>query len=533
MRKRSLVILITVLAVLLLIASSGSAATKKLPAGEVVYMMVNDLGTLDALKLVGGMDTPVFLALYDSMLWADRSGTDHPGIAAAWRFVDPKTVEIKFKKGLVFHNGEPFTAEDYEAAVAKGFTKYAAKSGAMSVLKYVESYEVVDDYTFVYHLKEPTATFIARAITNIDIRFLQPKDYIKKVGNEGYEKHPIGLGPYKFVERKKGEYIRLTASDVWHGPRPWDGPVQVKDVKVVFIPESETRQAMLRTGAGDIDESVLPKVAKEMEKDPNLRVLRLEPNQFIQFNFNTAVKSIPGTNIPSPFLDVRVRRAIHMAIDKKAIRDGIMMGYAPESRGPWNSPVWGAAPEEITPYPYDPERAKKLLKEANFPFGYDYDMVAYRTSPGAAESMEAVVGYLNQIGVKAKYKLVEVGTLMSWWQDPKREKTYPFQFIRHQTPMPDPIGFTYYAWGTGKWLSAVWDEGLDKLLAERDKIFDVKGAQKHYKKIYKYVHENALNVTVYQDVLLHGLGPRIDWWIPKGTIEPYGFERITWRAGHP
>ena len=118
---------------------------------------------------------------------------------------------------------------------------------------------------------------------------------------------------------------------------------------------------------------------------------------------------------------------------------------------------------------------------------------------------------------------------MSWWQDPKREKTYPFQFIRHQTNMPDPIGFTYYAWGTGKWLSCVWDEGLDSLLAEREKIFDMGKAQAHYKKIYKYAHENALTCTIYQDVLLHGLGPKIDWWIPRGTIEPYGLERITWR----
>ena len=498
------------------------------PKGGIVYMMVNDLGTLDKLNLVGGTDTPVLLALYDAMTWADREGVDHPGVASGWRWIDDKTVEIKFKKGLVFHNGEPFTTEDYKTATDKGYTKFAAKSGAMTVLKYVDKYEVVDDHTFIYRLKEPTATFLPRIVSNLSNSFLQPKDYIEKVGNKGYEKHPMGMGPYKFVDRVKGEHIKLTAWDKYT-PKPWDGPIEVKDVKVIFVPESETRQAMLRTGAGDIDEMVLPKTAQEMEKTPDLKVLRVAPNQFIQFNINTAVKLIPGTKIKSPFLDINVRKAINMAVDKKAIIDGIMMGYAPETPGPWNAPVWGAAPETITPYPYDPEKAKKLLKDANFPFDQQYDMVVYKTSPGAAESMEAVVGYLTEIGMKVNYKVVEVGTLMSWWQNPTREQTYPFQFLRHQTNITDPAGFTYYAWGTKRWLSVVWDEGLDKILAQREKILDMGEAKLHYRKLYKYVHDNALTVPVYQDILLHGLGPKIDWWIPKGTIEPYGFERVTWR----
>lgn len=530
MKKRTLLIIGTLVCVLLLtIVSLAPAASKKLPRGEVVYMMVNDLGTLDPLNLAGGTDTPVYMALYDSMTWSDKEGKDHPGVVVGWRYLDQKTVELKFRKGLKFHNGEAFTAQDFEAAVKKGYTEYAAKSGIMTVLKYVESYEVMDDYTFVFHLKDPLATFLLRVTGNTFTSLLQPKDYIAKVGNKGFEKKPVGMGPYKFVERLKGEHIKLTASTNWYGPRPWDGPVQVKDVKIIFIPESETRQAMLRTGAGDIDEMVLPKIAQGMVKDPKLKIVRVLPNQFIQFNINTAVKKIPGTNIPSPFLDVRVRRAISMAIDKKAIIDGIMMGFAQETVGPWNSPVMGAAPDEVTPILYNPEGAKKLLKEANFPFDQKYDMVAYKTSPGAAEAMEAVVGYLNQIGVKTNFKLVEVGTLMKWWQDPTREKTYPFQFLRHQTTSSDPVGFTYYAWGTKKWLSVVWDEGLDKLLAERETIFDDAKARVHYKKIYKYAQENVINITIYQDVLLHGLGSRVDWWIPKGSIEPYGLERITWR----
>lgn len=509
--------------------TTPAASGKVKPKGKITYTMSTDVGTNDPMVLTGGIDTLYYLAMYESLAARDLDGKLQPSLATSWKITDKgMTLEFTIRKGVKWHNGDPLTAEDVKFTFDRTKLPLAAKGGYQTLLKAIGEVQLAGEDKVVIRLKTPDGLMLNRA----GVVMILPKKYIEKVGDDGFEKAPIGTGPYKFVKRVKAEFMELEAFEDWWGPQPWDSTfTQVKNVTLKHVPEHETRISMLKTGEADIIEGVLPKSAKDLEGIQGVKVLKEFPAQVIPIIFATFPETVPGTNIPNPFRDKKVRQALYMAVDRKAIITGIMRGLASELKGPWAKPIIGTDESAITPYPFDPKKAKQMLEQAKFPFDREWPVFAYTSSPGAPEAVEAAAGYWQQIGVKAKYTKMEVGTLMEKWQ--KHTEIYPFQFIRFQFPDFDPANVAYYAWRCGGWLSQMCDPELDKLMNEAEAAFEPEERDKVWKKVYLRFHEEALMLPLYNDVLIYGMGKRVNWKVPKGHIEPYGLERVTWSPGNP
>lgn len=529
-----------------------AAPAAKRTRGAIVYAMVTDIGANDPLQGSAGIDTLYYKALYGQVSAADTEGVMRPSAGESWRQVDPTHVEIKFRKDVVFHNGMKLTARDFMQPFieCEKFPKLIG-CGTSVFLKQVidqegpaeQAFQFPDQYTVRVSLGTPNATWLMDAVAPLG-GDLRPLQYLLDAGDnapEVIEKKPVGAGPYRYGDRVKAEFIKLAAFDQWYGPVLSNDRLDVKDVTIRFIPESQARIAAIKTGEVDIVESVLPIDAQALEREREIKLARVFPFQFIQIIFSThpAAAKIPGTDLPSPVMNKRVREALIMAVDKNAIVQGIMRGMAQPTKGAWNPPLAGADPAYIdaNPIPYNPQRARQILQEEKFPFDQDFKLYSYRSSPGAPEATEAVCGMWNQVGVKCKFTLADVGVLVNdTWQQPQKGTgvgTFPFHMIRWQTQIADPYGFLTYSGHTKGFLSQLSDPVMDQLWDAHPNVFGLEERDAHWRKAFRRMWDERLQFTLYQDVLIFGVGRRVNWDPPGAAIEPYGLERVQWRPGFP
>src|SRR5919197_5796444 len=189
-----------------------------------------------------------------------------PALAESWNeSPDGLTYEFKLHPGLKFHNGDPCTAEDVEFS----FKRYKGP-GAKEFQAKVKSVEVVDARTVRFHLHVPWPdfmTYYGSSATSAGL--VVPKKYLEQVGDEGFKKHPIGLGPYKFVSHTPGVELVLEAYESY-----WRKVPHVKRLVMRGVPEDTTRLAMLKKGEADIAIAFLDgAVAAEVQRDPQLRLV--------------------------------------------------------------------------------------------------------------------------------------------------------------------------------------------------------------------------------------------------------------------
>jgi peptide/nickel transport system substrate-binding protein len=231
------------------------------------------------------------------------------------------------------------------------------------------------------------------------------KKYYEKVGDEKTRYQPIGSGPYRLVEHKTGQYLKFEASD-----KHWRVVPEFKYVVVHIVPEESTRIAMLKTGAVDIAPVTAQQMA-DLQKTPGITA---EPwpggyNIYTCFGgmLTPANKNYKeGYHRTDPWKDIRVREAMNLAIDRKAIAQSVYLGAATPISINWALPGW----DKLPPIPYDPERAKKLLAEAGYPNGFDVTVLATRAWAPAYEIpqvVEIVAAYFEAIGLKVKIDSVE------------------------------------------------------------------------------------------------------------------------------
>jgi peptide/nickel transport system substrate-binding protein len=391
------------IAVLTLTWVSNVGAQPK-PAGELTWALHVTIAPawFDPAEN-GGLITPfgVLYALHDGLVRPMPGEKIGNSLAESWtESPDGLTYEFRLRQGLRFHNGDPCTAED----VKFSFDRYKG-GGAAELRANVQRVEVVDPLTVRFHLEQPWPDFLTfYGTTATAAALVVPKQYLEKVGEDGFKKHPIGLGPYKFVSFTPGVELVLEAFEGY-----WRKVPHVKRLIMKGVPEGATRLAMLKKGEADLVSAMQGPLAEEVKRDPKLTLVDTRhPSMFwIEFAEQWDPKS--------PWHDRRVRLAVNYAIDRQAINEAACLGYCPPAGVIVPRLLDYALPVE--PFPYDPRKAMQLLAEAGYPQGFDAgDLVPI---PPFHEVGEAVVNYLNAIGVRVKMRTMERAAFYTAWKEKK------------------------------------------------------------------------------------------------------------------
>jgi peptide/nickel transport system substrate-binding protein len=374
------------------------------PAGELVYAMHVTIppAWFDPAEN-GGLITPfaVLYALHDGVVRPMPGAKIGNSLAESWtESADGLVYEFKLRPGLRFHNGDALTAED----VKFSFERYKG-GGAAELRANVQRVEVVDPLTVRFHMQAPWPDFLTFYGTSATAAALVvPKKYLEEVGEDGFKKHPIGLGPYKFVSFKPGVELVLEAFEGY-----WRHVPHVKRLIMKGVPEGATRLAMLKKGEADFAVALQGPLAEEVKRDPRLTLVDTRhPSMFwIEFADQWDPKSV--------WADQRVRLAVNYALDRQAINEAACLGYCPPAGVIVPRLLDYALPTE--PFPYDPQKAKALLAEAGYPNGFDAGELV--PIPPFHEVGEAVVNYLNAIGIRVKMRTMERAAFYTAWREKK------------------------------------------------------------------------------------------------------------------
>jgi peptide/nickel transport system substrate-binding protein len=380
------------------------------PTGELVYAMHVTIAPswFDPAETPGQITTfGILYALHDALVRPLPGARMGPALAESWHeSPDGLMYEFTLRPGLTFHNGDPCTTED----VVFSFNRYKGV-GAGEFRAKVKHVEVVDARTIRFHLHAPWPDFMTfYGTTATAAGIVVPKKYLQQVGEDGFKAHPIGLGPYKFMSHTPGVELVLEANEAY-----WRHAPYVKRIIMKGIPEGTTRLAMLKKGEADIAIALEGAVAEDVRRDPKLQLIdtRHASIQWLQFRDQWDPKS--------PWHDQRVRLAANYALDRQAINDSACLGFCPPTAVIIPRVMDFALQTE--PLPYDPKKAKQLLAEAGYPNGFDAGELA--PIPPFYVIGEAVVNYLNAIGIRTTMRTMERAAFYTAW----KEKKLPSLFI--------------------------------------------------------------------------------------------------------
>lgn len=435
------------------------------------------------------MGTPyIFLyALHDALIKPLPGNTMTSSLAEAWtESPDGKIYEFKLRAGVTFHNGDPFTAED----VKFSFERYKGASANIFREK-VRDVEVVGSHRVRFHLTEPWPDFLAFYGTPATgAAWIVPKKYVEQVGEDGFKRHPIGAGPYKFVAFQAGAELMVEANEQY-----WRKVPAVKRIIFKGVPERPTRLAMVKTGEADIGFIMTGPEAIETQRDPKLRLMST-------FSAGLWFIVFPEQWDPkSPWSDRRVRLAAAHAVDTQAINEAERLGLSRLTGSIVPRQFDFALPLE--PYPYNPAQAKRLLAEAGYPNGFDAGDVT--PIPPFTSMGESVANYLGAVGLRVRVRVMERAAFFSAWKDKKIKGVIVGGTAAQGNAATRIEAFAitggYYADGGYPDIDALFQQQA----TERDR--EKREAILH--QIQRLMHERVMFAPIMEPASLHAVGPRV------------------------
>ena len=383
MRPRALALAV----VLLSCAALAGAAD---PKGELRVALPWTPENLDPTMNLASIRAAVGVSLFDSLVGRDADNRIVPQLAESWKLLDELTWQFKLRRGVVFHNGEPFNAEAVRATVDRVLDPNQKSPNRANIAEIVRV-EVLDDATVNLVTQKPYAPLLNRLV---DFAMLPPR-YTAEKGNQGAALRPVGTGPFRFVELVKDDHLIVEAFD-----RHWRGAPRIRRIVFKPIPEPFTRAAALRNGEVDLVTTLPPNLARELERVPGIKVPRTPSTWIIYLGLNALRK---------PLSDVRVRQALNYASDVDTIVRTVLEGNGRRQDGPFTSSMLGYD-ASVKGYRHDPQKARQLLSEAGYPDGLEITL----ESPtgryqGDKEIAEALGGQWQKAGFKPKVQVAEWG----------------------------------------------------------------------------------------------------------------------------
>jgi peptide/nickel transport system substrate-binding protein len=336
---------------------------------------------------------------WDTLVYRDpETFQTKPLLAESYKWVDDTTLEFTLRRGVTWHNGDKFTADDVVYTIN---TVIADKQVATpSNYSFYDSAEKIDDYHVRVKLKRifPAALdYMAMTL------WIWPKAYREKVGADEYARHPIGTGPYKITRVDGATEIDLERYDGYYADSPKGKPA-IGKIVIHEVPDSSTEMAELLGGRADWIWKYSPDQYDNVNRMPTVQALRSESMRIGYINMDSAGRTGAG----NPLTNLKVRQAIFYAIDRETIAKQLVQGGSRVLDAPCYPTQFGCDAGAAVHYPYDPAKAKQLLTEAGFPNGFSTELVTYEL-PSWAGAMQ---NYLKAVGIDAHLSVLQVGAVV-------------------------------------------------------------------------------------------------------------------------
>lgn len=460
----------------------------------VTYAQTKDVDSLDPRNATSTITAAMMAQLYSALVTTDEDYNIVCDAAESYEIIDDCTYKFTLKKGILFHDGEEMTSEDVKYTMdtirAEG-ASYKLKSDFSFVYC-----EPIDDYTMYIKTDEPNASTLLR----LNYIKIIPKHYVEQVGDDEFNAHPIGSGPYKLAEWNKDASIRLEAFDGYFGGRS-----EIDELVCKVIPEASARIAALEAGEVDLISAVTTSQIARLDSLDNIEVVSKPTTRTAYYTMNAFGDS--------PVTDLRVRQAINMAIDKEALVQGILDGYG-QACGSLALPMFEGYDENVESYQYDPEAAKALLAEAGYPDGFEIEMEgSFSGLSNAADIAQAVGAQLAEVGIKTVIVEKDSNTIKDEYE---AKTTSPLTFYSFGGPYNNINLILKCVLGTGERYSAWSDPVYDELIHDIDTAVDPSTSQKAYTAIQQYVYEQAAVVPLYQTHTICAYNKdKISKWSPR------------------
>lgn len=467
------------------LALSALAApfSSALQAKEITVAIGAAFSTLDPYDCPDVLTRVVSKSIYEGLFTYDKDLKPVPELAESYEVSpDSRVYTIKLKTGVKFHNGEDFNADAVKANFDR-FLDPKSRLSRLSAFQMVDHVEVVDPSTVRFVLKRPMASFVTR-LASTTPQMICPQ-FVKQYGqNKQLATRACGTGPYMFESYSPTDGLHVVKNPNYRV----QGLPKLDGIHWIPVIENATRAAMLRSGEAQYV-TPMPVEQIAMLKDEKGLEIQTVPGLMSRYiSINNSVK---------PFTDKRVREAINYAINKEALCKVAYSGYAVPMEG--IIPAGLPAHFKMGPWPYDPKKARELLKEAGYPNGFETTLWSGYSNTTASKAVQFIQQQLAQVGIKVKTKLLEPGVRTSdvySVKDPKDAKVRLLYIGWSDSTMdPDqtirPILDSREA--PPRFMNAAYynNPKLDKLLDEAAVEVDATKRQALYNEAQKLVWEDA------------------------------------------
>lgn len=377
--------------------------------------------SLDPAASIGSDTAPFFPQFFDTILYADNNGKIRSYICESWEILNDCTSEYKLKEGITFHNGDQLTSDDIKFTIERvleGDISYFS-TNARAIISTIDHVEIMDPLTFRIVTSEADPVIFSRLAAQLGV-YIVPKAYMESVGVEKFGQSPIGTGPYR-VMNFTPEKLELLYYEGYKGEKPIS-----EAVEYVHFSESTTMATAMITGEINLAWLITPDIADMLRGKNNITVDTGNYSSSHLMRFNTAT------------MDKPLRKALSLAIDRELICETLWNGYASVPNGYNYEEFAEYYVADYPKYEYNVEKAKQMLSQSS----YKGETITLQLVPGyytlGVEVGEAVINMWKSIGVNAEVKFVEKNNTSS--QEYAANWANGIRFS-------DPIGGLWLLWG--------------------------------------------------------------------------------------
>jgi peptide/nickel transport system substrate-binding protein len=371
-----------------------SSCSQKSDPNPLVMLIESSPTNLDPRIGVDAQSERIDNLIFDDLLSRGDNLDVAPGLAERWEIPDPLTYVFHLHHGVKFHDGRALTSRDVKWTF-DSLLQGKVRSTKAAVYRFVDRIDAPDDFTVIFHMKEPSATLLWN-LSDGAVGIV-PYGSGKEISD-----HPMGSGPFRFVSAETDKDVNLERNDDY-----WGEKAKLPRVRFAVVPDATTRALELRKGSADAEINALtPDTILTLQRDPELAVERAPGT----------VLAYLGFNLRDPILkDVRVRQAIAYALDRGPMIEYLWRGEARLARSILPTQSW-AYNGNVPAYDHDPEKARQLLDSAGYPpaNGVRFHLAMKTSTDENTRLMVAVMQQqLREVGIALDIRSFEFATFFA------------------------------------------------------------------------------------------------------------------------